>query len=356
MARSETAARAVLVALLAFTVYLLWRILLPFLPGIAWSLVLATAFHPLYRRLARLLRGREALAASLMSIILALVIVVPCAVAAMKVTEGVVQGYKWAQATFGAGGKGIDLSAAPPWARSTLERGKELVESQAIDVEGMAVSALQAAGNFLATRTAALVTNALSVVLNLVVMLICMAIFFRRGPAAIATVRSFLPLAEADRDAVIGELQTVTRAVFFGVLLTALVQGILCGIGTAIAGLPQPVTFGAATFVAAILPGGTILVWAPAAVYLLASGSPGWGLFLAAWGALIVSTSDNFVRPLFIGRGVRLPGFLIFLGTVGGMFAFGLVGLFVGPLVITFFLFLVEVLRRDPFRDVSRAS
>jgi predicted PurR-regulated permease PerM len=180
-------------------------------------------------------------------------------------------------------------------------------------------------------------------------MLVTMAVLFHEGPGLLSTLRRFLPLPEGDRDEVIRELREVTRSVFFGVILTALVQGVLGGIGVAIVGLPNPIVFGGAMFLCAILPAGTVIVWLPAALWLLATGSPWRGIFLIAWGAGVVSTADNFLRPLFIGRGVRMHALLVFFGTLGGMLAFGIIGLFLGPLIITVFLFLLEVLRRDFF-------
>lgn len=353
MNRSQMAARAILIALFAGTLYLMYRIFFPFLGGIIWSIVLAVAFYPLYLRLCKLLRGRRGLAAMAMSLLLAALIVVPCIVALVKVSQGAVQGYQWLQVRFGEGGTGADLSAAPAWVRDGADWIGSRIETLDIDLKGMALSTVKTVGNFLAGRTAGFLSGAASMLLNLIVMLILMTVFFQHGDRAVKAVRRYLPLSEKDRDAVLNELEAVTRSVFFGVLLTALAQGILGGMGTAIVGLPQPVTFAAATFLGAILPGGTVFVWGPAAIYLLAVGSPWRAAILVAWGAGVVSTADNFLRPLFIGRGVQLPGLLVFLGTLGGMIAFGMIGVFLGPLVITLFLSLLAILRRDLFPEGS---
>jgi len=96
-----------------------------------------------------------------------------------------------------------------------------------------------------------------------------------------------------------------------------------------------------------------VLVWLPIALWVLATGRTGWGIFLLVWGAGVVSTVDNLLRPIFIGRGLRMHMLLVFFGTLGGLIAFGLIGLFTGPLVITFFLFLIEVAKRDLLRPTS---
>jgi predicted PurR-regulated permease PerM len=146
------------------------------------------------------------------------------------------------------------------------------------------------------------------------------------------------------------ELNAATRAIFYGVVMTAAVQAVLGTLGFALAGVPFPVLFGGALFFAAMLPSGTVLVWLPIALWVLISGRTGWGIFLLVWGGGVVSTVDNLLRPIFIGRGLRMHMLLVFFGTLGGMIAFGLIGLFTGPLVITFFLFLIEVAKRDLLR------
>jgi predicted PurR-regulated permease PerM len=108
-------------------------------------------------------------------------------------------------------------------------------------------------------------------------------------------------------------------------------------------------------FLCALLPE-TPRLWGPAVIFLFTTGHPWKAGILLVWGVLAVSSVDNLLRPMFIGRGVKLPVMLIFLGTLGGMLAFGLIGLFTGPLVITIFLFLLEVVRRDFFRGVSQGA
>lgn len=351
--RRDWVFRGVFVALIALTLYLMFLIFRPFLTGIAWAVVLVVAFTPLYRRVLRVTRGRGWLAATALSISIAALVVVPAVIAAIKVGQGVVDGYHWleaaqAQAEAEAGGS---LTDRIPPLKDALDFAGRYVDVESIDLKGMAISALKTVGNALAGKSSEIVANAVQTILTFIVMLVTMTVLFHDGPSLVGAVRRFLPMSESDRDEVFRELEEVTRSVFFGVLATALVQGAVGAIGFAIAGLPQPVTFGAAMFFCALLPGGTAIVWGPAAIYLFATGSWGWGTFLLVWGVVAVSSIDNLIRPLFIGRGVRMHTLLIFFGLFGGMLAFGLVGLFVGPLIITLFLFLVEVARRDLLRE-----
>lgn len=351
MKQREWVFRGVFVALFALTLYLMYRIFLPFLPGIAWAIVLVVAFGPVYDRMVVWFRGRAWLAAGTLSLALAAFVVVPAVLAAIRAGKGAVEGYQWLQ-TLRDSGAHLDLTQHVPALGQVKELLSRFVDVESLDVQDMAMSTLKTVGNALAGKSAELVANAVQTLLTFVVMLFTMASLFHDGPAIVQGVRRFLPMSEADGDALLLELRQVTRSIFFGVLATALVQGTLGGIGFAIVGIPQAVTFGAAMFFFALLPGGTALIWGPATIWLFATGSWGKAVFLLIWGIVAVSSIDNVLRPLFIGRGVRLNTLLIFFGLFGGMLAFGLVGLFLGPLIITLFLILVEVARRDLFREV----
>ena len=143
----------------------------------------------------------------------------------------------------------------------------------------------------------------------------------------------------------------VTRAVVFGSLLTALVQGVLVAIGFAIVGLPSPVVFGAVAALAALIPLiGTALVWVPAVGVLFLQGRWGAALVLAVWSVAVVSSADNVVRPLFISGRAQISTLPVFLGLLGGISAFGPIGLVVGPVVVALTLALLR------FAEEARAG
>jgi predicted PurR-regulated permease PerM len=127
---------------------------------------------------------------------------------------------------------------------------------------------------------------------------------------------------------------STVRGVFNGVIGTAAVQGLLALVGFWIAGVPGAFLLGIATCFLSVVPGGPVFIWLPAMLWLYASGATGWAIFMGIWGGVIVSGSDNVIRPLLIGKGVRAPLGLIFLGVIGGILAFGFLGLFIGPTVL----------------------
>jgi predicted PurR-regulated permease PerM len=123
------------------------------------------------------------------------------------------------------------------------------------------------------------------------------------------------------------------KGVVYGVIGTALIQGILVGIGLWIAGIPR-VLLGVLACVLSLIPVGPALIWLPAAIWLFGKGSTGWAVFLVLWGLLVVGLVDNFLKPYFIGKGSHLPFILVFLGTLGGVMAFGFLGIFLGPTLL----------------------
>jgi predicted PurR-regulated permease PerM len=138
-------------------------------------------------------------------------------------------------------------------------------------------------------------------------------------------------------------LQDVTRAVVFGTVVTALVQGALLGIAFWITGLPSPVVFGVLGTIASFIPLiGTSLIWVPASVYLLAQGVLWKAIFMAAWGGLLVGSADNFLRPMLVSGKAEVGTLTVFFGVLGGLAAFGTIGLFLGPVILALAIALIE--------------
>lgn len=128
------------------------------------------------------------------------------------------------------------------------------------------------------------------------------------------------------------------RAVLYGLVLTALLQGVLAGLGYWVAGVRAPALLGVITVILALVPFGAPVVWVSVSAWLLATGEPWAAAGLAAWGAIVVSQIDNLLRPLVISSATRIPYLLVLFGVLGGISAFGLIGLFLGPIVIAMLL------------------
>ena len=383
---TENVARGFILALLGLVLYLLYLVFKPFLPAITWAVFLATAFYPVHKSVARLLRGRQLLAAILTTALVAALIIGPTVLVAVSLAQKVpaILSELEDQVRGRAGVEGNGRRAGLPPAEESrpgvevvsvavaAARGGEpdlplvgeiesflgrYVDVSKLDLRGAVLGTIRKIGETLAGWASSLLQNVLLLLVSFVIMVLTMVSLFREGPRLLESCRRMLPLEERDKDAVFERLHEVTRAVFYGVFMTSVIQALLGGIGWAIAGLPLALTFGIAMFFASLVPiGGTALVWGPGAVYLFLSGHPWRALFLVAWGALIVGLLDNLLRPLFISGRTNMHTMLVFFGVLGGIVAFGFAGLFLGPLVITLFLFLLEVVRRDLFPQAQPAT
>lgn len=159
--------------------------------------------------------------------------------------------------------------------------------------------------------------------------------FYRDGPAMAAQAEAVMEKLAGPRTRRLIQLTgDVTRGVVYGLLGTAVVQGAMTTFGFWIAGVPQPVLLGVVAGVVSILPVGAPLVWVPATIWLFTQGQTGWGIFMLVYGAGGISSVDNFIRPWLISRGADLPLLLTLLGAIGGVLAFGILGLFLGPVLL----------------------
>jgi predicted PurR-regulated permease PerM len=159
--------------------------------------------------------------------------------------------------------------------------------------------------------------------------------FYRDGDAFVARIRAGLAhLAGALGGDILQTVRHTSDGVVYGLLGTAIAQGVVAGIGFVIAGVPAAALLGAATFVLSLIPMGPPLIWGGAALWLFEHGQTGWALFMVVYGALVISSIDNFIKPLLISRGASLPIALVLLGVLGGVIVFGFVGLFLGPVFL----------------------
>jgi predicted PurR-regulated permease PerM len=166
--------------------------------------------------------------------------------------------------------------------------------------------------------------------------------FLSDGDAMLRRARKFIPLEEAYKERLVEHLSGITRAIVFGMSMTALMQGLVLGIGFSIAGLPSPVVFGVLGALVAMLPvGGTALVWVPAALWLFFDGRWGYGIFMVAWGAML-SLLDSVLKPLLISGRASISALVVFIGVLGGIAAFGAIGIVAGPVILSLVLALIE--------------
>ncbi len=330
-----------------------YGLLLTFLPlrgALTWAAFLAFLLHPLNLRLRLRLRG-AARAAAALTLIAPVAIVLPLAALSIEFVTQIsgllkrlqLQVRQWDIQSF------ADLQRFPwigrldAWLQAHAPVSPEQVQSWLV---GGTQEVLQRAAGW----SGALFLGALGSLLSFAIMLFLLFFFLRDGERMIARLRALIPLEEERKQRLFRQLGAVTRAIVFGTSLTAVLQGLLLGIGFAIASLPSPVVFGVLAALLSMLPvGGAALVWAPAALWLLIDGRWGYALFLMLWGVML-SGVDNVLRPMLISGRAQISALAVFLGVLGGISAFGAIGFILGPVILSLAVALME------FAEENRAA
>jgi predicted PurR-regulated permease PerM len=340
--------RLLAIASLAVLAALLYQILAPFFAPLAWAVFLGFLMQPAQARLAGWLRGRDSIAAFLLTIVVLLLFVSPLAAIAIAFAQQAAdlagQLQQWLELHQGRGF--LEFSDLPVLGQvlDWLDRhtGISMAESQAWLLQGTKRLLDQVAA-FGGTA----ILGAIGTVFSFTLMLFLLFFFIRDGRMLAHSAINLVPLAPLRREELRELLAAVTRAVVLGTVVTAAVQGLLLGIGFAVVGLPAPVVFGVMGAVLSVVPfGGTALVWVPAVLVLLVQGRYTTAIVLAVIG-LVVSTVDNFLKPLLISGRAVVPTLAVFIGVLGGLIAFGMVGMFLGPVVVALALALVGYARES---------
>jgi predicted PurR-regulated permease PerM len=317
--KSTTRAAAVILLTLGCLV-----VLRPFLAAILFAAAVVISSWPLYLRLRLRMRGRRTLAALTMTLTLTLLVVIPLALVAYNLADNAAAAFDELR-KLSAG----DLHP-PPWVRGLPLIGgqldtylNELLASRDRMME-LARRLAEPARNILVAGGIGLGTGVVQMALAAFV-----SFFFYRDGEALKTViaGAMRRIMNEEAESVTDTVANTVRGVMYGLLGTALAQALVAAIGFAIAGVPAVLLLSVLVFVSSLIPLGPPLIWGGAAVWLFAQGSTGWGFFF-------ISGVDNVVRPMLISRGSSLPFLLTLLGVLGGVIAFGFVGLFIGPTLL----------------------
>jgi predicted PurR-regulated permease PerM len=303
----------------------------PFASAALWAAILSYSAWPMCARLERITGGRRSLAALVSVLLLAAMFVTPFAIVGATLrgnlsdlivaTRRLEHAIPTAAPQWLAAIPVLGQRAAEYW--NNVAAGRSALLENTRKLLPTAVSIAFEGGKMLAAGT-----------IQIALSLLIAFFFFRDGDVLAERLEVMIGRIGADTGrhllAVAGE---TIDAVVRGVLGTALVQGVLAGIGFLIAGVPGAAFLGFVTFLVSVLPGGPPLVAAPAALWLYLRGWLGWAIFIMIWG-LMVGAIDNVVKPLLIGRGSAAPIIIIMLGVIGGALAFGLIGVFIGPTLL----------------------
>ena len=320
------------IAAVAFLVIGCLYVLRPFLAAILFAAAVVISSWPLYQFLLARMKGRRTIAALTLTLTLLLLVILPIALVAynladdvgvfydqlkLAVTTGHVRPPSWIK----------QLPVIGDWAYKYVAEAVSSREQMAEIAKRM----MEPARHYLLGG---------GIVLGVGVAQMSLAAFvsfflYRDGEALLRSVKVAMDRIIGDSAGRVATTVSHTvRGVMYGLLGTALAQGLVAAAGFAIAGVPAVLLLGFATFVLSLVPIGPPLIWGGAALWLFNEGRTGWGIFMLVWGLFLISGVDNVVKPMLISRGSDLPFLLVLLGVLGGVIAFGFVGLFIGPVLL----------------------
>jgi predicted PurR-regulated permease PerM len=309
--------------LTGLVIFLLYQVVEMFLEPLTWAVILSIFFFPAHRWVRN--RVRKPSIAALISVLgVTLLLVAPAAWLIPAFVREAVSVFSF-----------VPSSEFIPKSRALLERYFVQFPVPLGNFEEVLTRVSQAAGTFVAQQSARVAGNIARFIFDLIAMLLAMFYLFRDGPALMELVEDVSPLTGNHRERMIGEVRDLISVTISSGLVVALVQGALGGLLFLVLGLDSPIFWGVVTGFLSFLPlVGPWLVWAPAGIGLLANGQTGRGITLLVLGFFLVSGADNVLRPVLIAGRAQLNGFLVFISLLGGIQAFGLVGVVLGPLVV----------------------
>jgi predicted PurR-regulated permease PerM len=329
-------------------------VLVPFMTGLLLAVILTYSTWPLYAHLRRIVGGRRTIAAALMTLGACVVLIAPFLFVAFSLADSASELIEALRKAFTDG-----PPALPDWITGLPLVGERLnaywsslsQDSSHLfeDLKGL----IAPARSILVTGGGILFAGLLQLSLAVLVSFF----LYRDGEAAAAKIKHISSrIGGARGRQMLRVAGTTVKSVVYGIIGTALAQGVVAGIGFLIAGVPGAAVLALATFLLSVVPVGPPLIWIPAAIWLYVQGSTGWAIFLGLWGVLAISMVDNVLKPIIISHGSNLPFMLVLLGVLGGAAAFGFVGIFIGPTLLAVGYRVINEWLDDETRDDRRAS
>jgi len=344
-------------AVFLFLLYQLYLFVAAFFAPLVWAAILALTFYPLTARLVQAFRGRRSLAAFTLVLAVTVLAIIPSFFLGSLLVNQATAAYGRVQQAVQQG----DATPLVDQIRASRLGGlwvriEPLAAQLSIDVSDLVLRATDWVSDQIVEQATNLARNVLVSAVNFLIMLVALFFFFRDGEALAARLRDLLPMEREHKDAIFTRLYTTLTAVVQSMIVTSATQGVLAGLGYwLIADLSFPTFLGFLTGLASFLPlAGPAFVWGGTAVYLAATEHVGRAVGLVLWGALAVSSADNWIKPLFIGGRARLPTFPLLIAILGGLKVYGFLGVFLGPVVLAILFTFIEIYHEE-YREEDAA-
>jgi predicted PurR-regulated permease PerM len=307
-------------------------VLMPFVTALLLAVILTYSTWPLYLHLRKSVGGRSNLAAGLMMLAACLILLAPFVFVAASLADSASELVEAVRTAFEKG-----VPALPAWV-TDLPLVGGLIDTYWRSLTHDSGRVIEDLKGFISPAKSVLVTGGsilFAGLLQLALAVLVAFFLYRDGEKAAAKIQRITSRIGGARGLhLLGIAGSTVVSVVYGILGTALAQGMVAGIGFLIAGVPGATLLGFATFFLSVVPVGPPLIWIPATLWLFIQGSTGWAVFMGLWGLLVISMVDNVLKPMIISHGSHLPFMLVLLGVLGGAAAFGFVGIFLGPTLL----------------------
>jgi predicted PurR-regulated permease PerM len=343
-----------LILLLLFSLYLGFSIVEPFVHTLIFSTVLAVLFSSVFNWALCIVKGRRSLASLITVGIIVFCLLLPMIFLVMALisqgVESLVALNTWvSQGGLNILGNGDVLTDYINWAHRELP----FLRINELDIQASMVQYSKEFAQAMLGAGTGLVRNAAKLVLHFLLMIFILFYFLRDGSKMVAYVKLLSPLRARQEDYIIDSLKRVARGVLMGCLLVAILQGLAGGIGLAVVGIPA-FFWGAMMALSSLIPVlGTGLVWVPAVGYLFLAGQWKMAVMLALWCGIVVVGIDTILRPIFMREASRVSTFYIFLAILGGIYTFGMLGVFYGPLILSLVMVMLQIYIEEYAEDLK---
>ena len=327
---------------LGFTLKITWEFLYP----VAAAIIIAVVFYPAHQRILAWTKGKAGKASLLSTLVLLFLFCVPVFILVMMATnEAVAAAQYLTRKSAQEGGFTLILTSMVERALRFLGRW---VDVSHYDIRGTVTSHLQQAGVWILGSGASILRNFARLIAKSLIALVVVFFLFRDGLDWIRRAEGIVPLSPEQARRLFSNISDTIVANVYGILVVGVTQGVLTGIIVAVVGMQSPLLLGLATALASVVPVvGAALVWAPAGLYLIFTGATWKGVLVLLWGIFVVSTSDNIVRPWVVSGKVELHPLILLFFILGGVETFGFLGLFLGPVIASVLMVLVDMFREE---------
>ncbi len=344
----RTISKFFLVVLIGATI-LLVRLFWTYISAIVLALLIASAFFPLYSRLRTALKGHSQPAAAIMSIFITVVLLIPVGGFVGTLSNEAFDFYRKSRNLVSITRIQERLQSDSIWAVRVRKLAKTArVELNLEALNRLATSIGTSVGLYLSRQIRSVASNILSLLIHFFLMILVIYYIFRDGEKLKAYISELLPFPSAQQELVVGKFREMGRAVIVGNGLSGMIQGVLAGFGFAFSGLGSPFLWGTVAAFMAFLPiVGASIVFIPATAILVLQGEMAMAALFLAYNAAYSALIEYVLKPRLIGKGMRMNPLLVFIGVLGGLKLFGILGVVYGPLIMTTFLTLAEIYRLE---------